>query len=308
MEDSTELQGVGFTWIHLRTNDEAAVAALRERFGFHELDLKDVLPPLQRPKVVSREGYLFMIFLFPYYNPARRDIVITEIDFFIGRDFIVSVNGRDEFAPLRDLVTACARGDHQKNEVLGSGIGNALYKILDHLHQAAFPMLLNINHDIDRLEERLFNVRGRGNVVEILRIKTNIVDFRRAMQGHKPVVDKLLVVGNGLLETKKLQPYWNDLLDLTKEIWAYLETQRETITALHETHSSLLSHRINEVIKRLTLVSVALLPLTLLASLFGMNLDDIPFSTNPLGFWIVMALLAVTFAGVVGYFKSKDWV
>lgn len=310
MEGNSHLAEIterGARWVHCRSNTDAALRELKKRFGFHDADLQDARPPLQRPKLVVREGYLFMILLFPYYNSREREIWITEVDCFVGRDFLVTINHHDEYQALAEQFAACQSDAKTRAAALEGGIPSLLFRLLDTLHQATFPMLVHISQDIDDLEENLFDVRARGTISEILRIKSNIVDFRRAMQGHKPVLDKLLAAGNGLLEVRGRTNRWNDLLDTTKEIWAYLETLRDTISALHETHSSLLSHRISEVMKRLTLVSVILLPLTLISSLFGMNYEDIPFASSPHGFWMVIVLLLATFAAVLGYFKSRDW-
>lgn len=323
MEESSHLTYIennGVRWTHCRSNTDAALRELKQKFGFHDADLKDARPPLQRPKLVARDGtlsvpngpverggYLFMILLFPYYNSREREIWITEIDFFIGRDYLVTVNHHDEYPALSEQFAACRDNTTTRAATFEGGVPSLLFRLLDALHQDTFPMLVHISQDIDDLEETLFDVKARGTISEILRIKSNIVDFRRAMQGHKPVLDKMLAAGNGFLEIRTRANRWNDLLDMTKEIWTYLETLRDTITALHETHSSLLSHRINEVMKRLTLVSVILLPLTLISSLFGMNYEDIPFASSPNGFWLVVVLLLAILLAVVGYFKSRDW-
>lgn len=309
MQDAlTDLVGPDAVWTHVSRTDDRTLQALRDRFSFHELDLRDIKPPLQRPKLVIRDGYLFMILLFPYYQPKHRDIWITEVDVFVGKNSIVTVNDHDEFSPLKQLAAEARSNPELCTTLLAGGISAALYRLLDRLHQSAFPMLVHISQDIDDVEEQLFEKQTNGLVEEILRIKTNIVDFRRAMQGHKPVLEKLLFHGATVIDIKKQQAYWNDLIDVTKEIWAYLETQRETIGALHETHASLLSHRISEVMKRLTLVSVVLLPLTLVASLFGMNVEDVPFGDHPYGFWIIVVVLFLIFSLVHRYFKSRDWV
>lgn len=304
----TLVESSGIRWMHATSTSETTLRELKRRFDFHDQDLKDVKPPLQRPKLVLRDGYLFLILLYPYYHRKLREIWITEVDFFIGRDFLVTVNHQNESETLKAILTSCLADDAARAGYFDHGVSGLLYKLLYALHHAAFPMLVHISQDIDDLEDRLFDTKARGMIGEILRIKTSIVDFRRAVQGHKPVLEKLVAASNGLLEIKKSSARWNDLTDITKEVWSYLETQRETITALHETHASLLTARINDVMKRLTLVSVVLLPLTLIASLFGMNLEDVPFASNPFGFWIIVLILVTTFLGVVGYFKSRDWV
>src|SRR3989338_4784112 len=93
----------GITWTHLGDNNPGALAYLRKTFGFHDVDLRDVAPPLQRSKLLSRDGYFFIILLFPIFDRGTKKIHATEVDFFIGPDFIVTINAANEFAPLRSL-------------------------------------------------------------------------------------------------------------------------------------------------------------------------------------------------------------
>ena len=295
-------------WVHSISADDAALNQMRRRFGFSEMDLREVRPPLQRPKLVIRPGYLFMILLFPYYDRKSGEIWISEVDFFITRNTLVTVNHRGELPALRGFLSACSKDRARHDECLRGGVTTLLYKILDVLHDAAFPMLVHISQDIDAVEEGILDIGNRTAVEEILRIKTNIVDFRRAMQGHKPVVERLIARGEGFIETKTFASYWSDLVDATKEIWTFLEVQRDTINALHETHASLLSFRTNEVMKTLTIVSVILLPLTVITGVFGMNAVGLPLVDHPQGFYIVIGVMTSAVLIMLGIFKAKKWI
>lgn len=301
-----EISGAGIHWVHSTSADDATLAALRRRFHFSELDLREVRPGLQRPKMIARNKYLFMILLFPFYDSKTRDINISELDFFITKDTLVTVNHRAELPALRGFAAGC-KDRTRREEYLAGGITNLLYRILQSLHEASFPMLVHISQDIDAVETGIHETKNPSNVEEILRIKMNLVDFRRAMQGHKPVIERLLARGDDFIETKTMTQRWNELLDVTKEIWTYLETQRETVNALHEAYTSNLSFRTNEIIKTLTIVSVLFLPLSLIATFFGMNYT-LPYAEHPLAVFGVVALMATSALIMLALFKSKRWL
>lgn len=302
------IAGAGFEWVHLARADEATTAELGRRYGFHELDLKDALPPLQRPKVVDRGEYLFVILLFPVFDRTAREIKISEVDFFVSRERLVTVNHDTAALPtLSALVEKVMNDPTTRRELFADGLPMFFYRLLERLLDESFPMLVHVSQDIDAMERKLWDVKNKKMVFDILRIRTNIVEFRRAIQWHKVVIEDLIAEGERILETKQRADYWSDLVVMTKEAWSFLESQRETVNALHETHSSLLSFHTNEVMKTLTVFSATLLPLTLLVSLFGMNVS-VPFGHLESGFWIIVALCGAVLIGLLVFLKKKQWI
>lgn len=302
------IAGAGFEWVHCSRADEATTAELGQRYGFHELDLKDALPPLQRPKVVDRGEYLFIILLFPVFDRTAREIKISEVDFFVSRERLVTVNHDTAALPtLSALVEKVMNDPHARRELFADGLPMFFYRLLERLLDESFPMLVHVSQDIDTMERKLWDVKNKKMVFDILRIRTNIVEFRRAIQWHKVVIEDLIAEGERILETKQQADYWSDLVVMTKEAWSFLESQRETVNALHETHSSLLSFHTNEVMKTLTVFSATLLPLTLLVSLFGMNVT-VPFGHLESGFWLIVALCGAVLIGLLAFLKKKQWI
>lgn len=300
--------GAGFEWVHLARADEATTAELGRRYKFHELDLRDALPPLQRPKVVDRGEYLFVILLFPFFDRSTREVKISEVDFFVSRERIVTVNHDEAALPtLKDFMEKLEKDPGARRAVMGDGLPIFFYRMLERLLEESFPMLVHVSRDIDIIERALWQVANKKTVFEILRIRTNIVEFRRAVQWHKVVIEDLMEEGERILDMEATGEYWADLVVMTKEAWSFLETQRETINALHETHSSLLSFHTNEVMKTLTIVSVSLLPLALIMSMFGMNVN-VPFQDNPQGFWIIAGISVAVMATFLIIFKKKKWL
>ncbi len=222
-----------FTWANVTNNGEKEIKYLEKEFKLHPLDLKDCLPPLQRPKLVSRPNYLFMILLFPVFDRKSRVIHASEIDFFITSNTLVTVH-TNELTPLKELFAQC-EGKIQRYFSPAA----VLYEILNQLLSGCFPMLVHISTDIDDVENKMRTEFEKGTITEILRIKTNIVNFRKAMQPHKQVIRTLIAEAPKFLPIESLQIYFNNLVSYTKEIWDLLDNYKDTIDALRsEEHTS----------------------------------------------------------------------
>lgn len=289
----------------MNENRPAAMEQLRKKYGYHAPDLDEVLPPLQRPKVVARDGYIFMILHYPLYDPKTRDVYTTEVDFFITENRLVTVNV-DNYAPLKNLFEKCLRSEDQRVCMHGD-ITHLLHTLLNAMTTDVFAMLVRINNDLDAIEIRMFEEYERNLIQELLRTKTNIVDIRKAMQPHQAIIRNLIRVAPRYFPIYHLQEYFDDLEDNAREIWETLAVQKETADALHETNQSLIDFRINEIIKTLTIFSVIVFPLTLMAAIFGMNVE-MPLVHHPYGFWIIIGLMLLGTSGMLAVFKKKRWL
>ncbi|MFA5935252.1 MAG: magnesium transporter CorA family protein [Patescibacteria group bacterium] len=297
-------------WVFVSDNQKREITALRRSFGIHPLDLKAVMPPLQRPRMVEREDYLFMILLYPRFDRKTRTIYSSEVDFFITPTRIVTVNP-DGLAPLTSLFESFQRTskEHARvNSAASTTSLSLLYSILTELEEDIFPMLVHLSTDIDEIEARLFRDFEKNLIQELLRIKTNVVNARKSIQAHKTVLRQFMRSAEGRFPMKKTEPYFARLVEQTKEVWDALDVQKDTINALHEANASLIDFRINEIMKTLTVFSVIVFPLTLIAAIFGMNTQDMPLINHPYGFWVILGLMILGVIGMLLFFKKKKWL
>lgn len=293
-------------WVLVNRNRPEEMRELRARYRYSPLDLKEVLPPLQRPKVIARDGYIFLILLYPLFDRKTREIRATEVDFFISPERLVTVNV-DGYEPLTSLFQACRRSG-KTHSCLSGDITQLLYAVLNDLLTSVFPMLLHVNADLDAIETRLFADFEKNLIQELLRVKTNIVNIRKTMQAHQAVIQRFMKIAPQYLSINVLDEYLNELAEQAKEIWETLEIQKETVDALHQTNQSLIDFRINEIIKTLTIFSVIVFPLTLVASIFGMNTAVTPLVTDPNGFWLILGLMGLGMTTMLLYFKHRKWI
>jgi len=309
MEDKIQqLKFKHFTWLNVTAPKNKEFDYLRENFDFHPLDIEDCASPVQRPKLDEYDHYLFMVLIFPYYDYNSRRISASEVDFFIGPDYLVTLND-GKLSPIINLFRQCQINDFLREKYLDHGVMQLLYEILNKLQIYCYPMLDHTSHDLDKLEQNIFTGYEKKMVQEILLIKINIVNFRKIMQAHKNVIKKLIGKGNKYFIPKESIIYFANTMEQTKDIWDILDGQKETIDALHNTNESLISFRLNDIMKILTLISVTLLPINLIASIFGMNAEiSMPLIKHPFGFWLIIELMLLTMLSLIWYFKRKKWL
>jgi len=307
----THAQTPGLTWVMAKKNDARTLKALRESFNYHQVDLADTAPPIQRQKLVERDKYLFMILQYPVFNRETRIISSAEIDFYIEPGRLVTVDAaglsplQDLFQSFQDSVKPGAGSDAS----LFVDVPHLLYGILNELTLSIHPMLRHLSADVEAIEDRLFTNFERSLIKDLLRVKTNIVNVRKSMQGHKMVIRRLIAASDRHFpDSRRLEEYFDRLVDETKDIWENLESQKDTIDALHETSASLVDFQINEIMRTLTLISVIVFPLTLLAAIFGMNAVGMPLVTHPYGFWIILAVMITAAVSMIGYFRYRKWL
>lgn len=295
------------TWHNLDRTGKKEIEWLKKNFAFHPLDLEDCASSAQRPKLDTYQEYLFMVLLFPIYNKKTRTIEQGEVDFFINADYLITVH-RNDLPPLASFFKQIESSKELQEKFLGKNPAVLLYEILDRLLDYCFPMLDHLDLDIKNIENNIFAGNEKQMVREILIIKTNIFNFRSIMSAHRNVIKNLMRANAQFFNVNELKTYYQNLVELTINIWDILATQRETIDAFHATNESLISFRLNEIMKTLTIFSVIVFPLTLLAAIFGMNTINMPLVTHPNGFWVIIAVMLVGTVGMFVYFKKKGWL
>jgi len=290
-----------FTWINITKPIKPALDEVGAKFKLAPEDLAACLPPLQRPKLVQQADYLFMILLFPIFNRETKEIESTEVDFFIGKDFLITVHD-NSLVPMRHTFEEFEKS---KNN---AATGKLLTAILDNLFQYCYPILIHISQDIDNVEKRVYEIHNQKVTFEVMRLKTNVVEFKSNTALHNYVINKLINLGPNYFNGKRTFDKLNELIEDTKEIRASLDNYSETIYAIFDTHQSLINLRANQIMKNLQIFAVIVFPLTLLAAIFGMNtLGGMPFFNHPYGFWLIAAIMLCSTFGMLMFFKWRKW-
>ena len=194
----------------------------------------------------------------------------AELDMFVGPDFLITLPNRP-IPPVDYLFERCDTSDDVRDTMLSKGPGYLLYKIVDDCFDYCFPMLRKMGNKLERIEEDLFLGRSEDAVRDISNVKQEIINFRKVIRPERSVLRDLERSKQRFLAREDLEVYFDDILDAAERIWDMLENYKEVVDGLEETDESLISHRVNDILRVLTAFSVVVLPLTLVASVFGMN-------------------------------------
>jgi magnesium transporter len=305
MQNSTEIKCGKHRWVDVSDTESSTLAALHKQFSFLKLDLEDCTPPLERAKFVIRENYIFLILLFPVYNTKTGSAHVRELDLFIGKDFLVTVHAQ-ALPPITALLAKLKKQGEADDTP--NSCGELLYQVLDGLLDACFPMLSDLTNKIDEIEDRMEDTHNGKTINDIFKIKTSIVNFKKALWPQKSILRKLLKQVPKFVTDKTLPDYLEHLVGHTKEIWDDLERNAHTIKAIEDTHVSLLNFRTNNIMRMLTIFAVIVFPLTLFAAIFGMNTVTTPIIGHPQDFWIILGLMFAGTLLMILLFKKKKWV
>ncbi|MFA6027997.1 MAG: magnesium transporter CorA family protein [Patescibacteria group bacterium] len=300
-------------WIVVNSPSRADIDFLHDNFKINPHDLDDIIAPSQRSKIDKYEKYIFLIFLFPVFNRKTREIESSEVDFLLSKECLVTIH-RGNLPPLNDFAARIYKSASAKEKFMQNGTQDMLAKQLDMLLLYCYPILDHISVDVNNIKQQIFTGNEKKMVAQILFIRRNITDTRKIMQSHKATLEKLLKQHSDVeiikthygIEKKFFYDYEN-LIDYTKETWDQLESLKEAIEALEETNESLISDKLNYVMKVLTLISVVMLPATFVASLFGMNTEHIPFSGSSYDFWLFSGVTLIASVVLIAILWRKKW-
>jgi magnesium transporter len=301
-----ELSAHGLTWIHLDAPTAEEATALQERFGWHPLDLEDVLSKRQRPKIdeYADEGYLFTVLHFPVYDKNVQRLNAAELDAFIGHDYLVTLPAV-ELLPVTRLFRRCEEDEALRDQLSAKGSGYLFYHVLDDLFDYCFPILDKIAHKLDSIEDDIDDERFDEVVRDISKVKQEIISYRKIIKPQRPTLRLLERYVERFLP-EELETYYDDLVDASERIWDLLDNYKEVVEALEDTNESAINHRQNDILRVLTVVSVILLPMTLVTGVFGMNVRFPGFETAA-AWWAIIAGMVGLAVCLAAFFRYKRW-
>jgi magnesium transporter len=300
-----ELEAHGLTWVHLDRIDAVAIGRLAERFGWHELDLEDVLSKRQRPKIDEYPDYLFVVLHFPAYDKHVQRLNAGELDLFLGPDYLVTLPNT-ELLPVSRLFARCRDDEGLRDDVFSKGSGRLLYEVLDDLYDYCFPILDKIAYKLDAIEDDIDGGRSEEIVRDISKVKQEIISYRKIIKPERATLRVLERYTERFLP-ENLEIYFDDIVDASERIWDLLDNYKEVIEGLESTNEAFISHKQQYRLQILTVVSVVLLPLTLLASIFGMNVA-VPGEGDTAPFWVLVGVMIALGTGLLGVFRWKRWL
>jgi magnesium transporter len=224
---------------------------------------------------------------------------------FIGAGYLVTVHDGDLW-PIARLFDDCQSEEQTRQKHMGRGASRLFHDVIDRLVDYCFPILYKVDANIREIEEDIYTEQVPDVVREISWVRRDIIALQRIVKPQIAIVANLEHKDRPFIR-EDLDVYFGDVLDHLYKAWDTLEDHRDVIEGLSDTADTLTSYRINEVMKILTIISVIMLPLTLLSGIYGMNIR-LPLAGHPLSFLFVLLLMALLAAGMLLYFKKKRWI
>lgn len=272
---------------------------------FHPLNLQDCLTEIEYPKIDHHDDYLFIVVQLPIWDAGQRLSHPAEVDIFITRGTLVTSHD-GQLKPLVDLFDRAMSDEAYRARLMDRGASPLLYELLNAFVDYAFPLAQRIDHTIRHIEENLFDDDTRHILTEIAIVRRELIGIRRILRPQLETIVKL-EQGNWPFIHEDLDLYWSDISDHLAQLNAMLDEHIEVVAGLSDTIDTLASHRIDEVVRLLTIITVLTLPLTLLATLFGMNVI-LPLGEHPLLFFIIIGLGVVFTFLLVWRLRKRGWL
>ncbi|MFW6330553.1 MAG: magnesium/cobalt transporter CorA, partial [Gemmatimonadota bacterium] len=293
-------------WINVtNVGDAEAVAAIGERFGLHRLALEDVVNVHQRPKVEEYPDHLFAV---ARMATLEERVDTEQVSLFLGEDWVLTFQERpgDTWDPVRDRLRA-GRG-----RIRAAGADYLFYALLDAIIDAYYPLLEEFGDRLEFLEEEVIDDPQEGLVAVIHAARRDVLALRQSVWPLREAIGMLYREEFRLIDSES-RIYIRDAYDHAIQVIDLLENYREMASALLEVYLSSVSHRMNQVMKVLTIIATIFIPLTFIAGIYGMNFDP---DASPLnmpelawywGYPAVWTVMIVTVLGLLWYFKRKRW-
>jgi len=280
-------------WVDVQNPGPAELETLREEFGFHRLALEDAAKQKQRPKVDEYPGYFFVVMYAPVAGAAEGDLETLELDLFVGKNYVVTIH-YGEVSALRDAAKRWERTD----EELRGDVGFLVHTIADTVIDAYFPIVDALEDRLDSLEISLFTTGQQFDAAELLAAKRSLYTLRKAIYPLREVFNVFLRRDQAIFSAETY-PYFQDVYDHVLRLLDIIDIERDMATGALEAQLSIVSNRLNETMKRLTVIAICVAVMGAVFGAWGMNFTTVPLGGLGLtGFGLVvggtLSLVALT--------------
>ncbi|MFA5023033.1 MAG: magnesium transporter CorA family protein [Candidatus Paceibacterota bacterium] len=312
-----QLKYQNITWISLVAPNKDEVAKLGHEYGIHSLVSEELLHPSARAKVDVYDDYIYLILHFPVdkvcqpdYGDGLHEDDTYEVDFILGKDFLItahyeSIPPLEEFSKILEASSGLVNSKKDKN----IHAGHLFYYIIRQLYQSLESGLDNINVNLKRAEQKIFSGQEAEMVKTLSGLNRCLLDFKWALKFHREILESLLTAGKEFYG-EKFGYYLGSIMGEYEKISNMVDSNRENFSELRSTNESLLSIKTNNIMKGLTVLTAIFLPVTLIGTIFGMSGTDLnmPIIKSPEGFFVAVALMAITAVVMVVIAKAKKWI
>jgi magnesium transporter len=293
------------SWIDVEgLNDTVKIQEVGKSLGLHPLVIEDILNVEQRPKMEEYEGYLYIVLKMFHLKGEHGDIIPEQVSIILSKHYVVTfqegIEG-DTFHEIRDRIR------NNKGIITKMTSDYLVYSIIDSIIDSYFTILENFGDRIEKIEEELVNNPVRRTLTEIYKLKREMLYLRKSVWPLREAISRL-ERGESELITRNTHLYLRDVYDHTINVLDTIETYRDMLSGMIDIYLSSISNRLNETMKYLAGISTIFIPMTFIASIYGMNFEIMPELKWEHGYLIALGVMFSVGIGFFIYFKMKKWV
>lgn len=294
-------------WLSIKSPTKEDINRIKENFNFHPLILKELSIPTRHSKINFYDDHFFLIFHFPIFNKKEKIVNPFEIDIVATKEKILTIQYGGRHEELEKLFQEITNSEDIQKELMSRGTGFLIYKILERLFDSLFVQVDETTKKVDAVEKKLSKNLDDDMTKELSALRNETLDFQRAIKPNSTILKILYEKGVDFWGIE-IAPYLTDLENINERVFELINSELETLGIIYETNQSLLSNKINVIMKTLTIFAVIVFPLTLFSSIWGMNVQNIPLVGRPYDFWIILGLMGLTTTIMLLAFKLKKWL
>jgi len=290
-------------WIDLEDPTVKEATILEDPFHFHPLAIEDCLAEVHHPKVDDYEAYVFVIVHGIRFDAPTDTFITRELDIFLGRNYLITHHK----GPMRSINTLRELCNKNLVSSFPKGVDFLLHQILDLLFEHYFPNLDAIEDKVQLVQVEVFENPTRETLDRIFTLKKDVLQLRRICAPQREIVNRL-----ARAEFKVISPrgavYFRDIYDNLYRIVEASFSYQDIVQSLLDAYLSAVSNRLNETMKRLTVIGAIMAALTVITGVYGMNFEVMPELKWKFGYAFVWAMMFLVSFGLYYFFKKKDWI
>ncbi|HSO20156.1 MAG TPA: magnesium/cobalt transporter CorA [Desulfosarcina sp.] len=305
VEDGLALLREGTTtWINIDgIHDVDFMEHLGKQHGIHPLTLEDVLNTTQRPKAEVFDDYLFVVLKMLHYDSGKKSVGAEQVSLIVGPQILVSFQeaAGDVFEPVRERIR---KG---KGRIRGGGSDYLAYALIDAVVDNYFVILDHLGQRLEEMEAAIDENPTTGLLATIHTVRQELIYLRRQVWPLRDVIAHLLKEDSAFIgEATRL--FVRDVYDHTVQIIDTIESFRDVLSSLQDLYLSMISNRMNEVMKVLTIIATTFIPITFIAGVYGMNFQHMPELAWRWGYPAAWGAIVAVVAGMLTFFRRRKWL
>lgn len=293
-------------WIDLEEPSPQDIEEAKDKYNFHPITAQELSSPSLKPRIDFFDDHVYLVLFFPIYDAQERKIYTREIDFIIGKHYIITAHYEEikelhQFGNIFEYEKILEQHDPKVHA------GFLFYYIVRHLYASLENEINLIDKSLQEIEDKVFSGDEHKMVQELSVMGRSLLDFKRAIKEHEGVLISFKENAYTLYgDTYKY--YSSSIFNEYKKLWNESESVTDILKELRDTNDSLLSTKINDIMKFLTIMAFVTFPLSLMAGIFGMNTLNTPIVGSTYDFWIIIGTMFTITLVFFIFFKYKRWL